>query len=245
MTIELWDAATWPLWLYVAWPVGIVAGLELLAWLVMQLEPLFRTLESRGKPLEVLTTLDWSFIVFNKLSTSVFTYHLLRYCAISEMVAWSSDQLDWTLLLQVAALFIVYDLPYTLFHMFLHQRGIYKHVHKHHHRQMVPIRGNLDAVNVHPFEFVPGEYNHLLATFLVAQILPLHVMAVAVFIVVGGALASLNHTRFDLALGPVYTVKAHDLHHHLPNNNYGQYIMLWDYFFGSFREYKYSESKVE
>jgi sterol desaturase/sphingolipid hydroxylase (fatty acid hydroxylase superfamily) len=87
---------------------------------------------------------------------------------------------------------------------------------------MVPIRGNLDAVNVHPFEFVSGEYNHLFATFLVAQLLPLHVVAVGIFIVLGGALASLNHTRFDIELGPVYTIKAHDLHHCLPNNNYGQ-----------------------
>jgi sterol desaturase/sphingolipid hydroxylase (fatty acid hydroxylase superfamily) len=101
-----------------------------LAALVLQLEPFFRTLEARGKPLDVLTNIDWAFIIFNKLSTSVFTYHLLRYCAISGKVVWSMDQLDWTLLPQVALLFVVYDLFYTLFHMGLHQRGVYKHVHK-------------------------------------------------------------------------------------------------------------------
>eukprot|EP00730_Choanoeca_flexa_P005086 TRINITY_DN11869_c4_g5_i1.p1 TRINITY_DN11869_c4_g5~~TRINITY_DN11869_c4_g5_i1.p1 ORF type:complete len:284 (+),score=42.78 TRINITY_DN11869_c4_g5_i1:110-853(+) len=237
MSIEIWDADTWPAWMFVAWPVGIIAGLELLAWLVLQLEPFFNTLEARGKPLDTLTNLDWAFVAFNKLSTSVFTYHLLRYCAVSGKVDWDLSHLDVTVMGQVAALFVVYDFFYTLFHMFLHQRGIYKWVHKHHHRQMVPIRGNVDAVNVHPFEFVPGEYNHLLATFIVSQFLPLHMAAVAVFIIVGGALASLNHTRFDLMVGPLYTVRAHDLHHHIPNKNYGQYIMLWDYLFGSFREY--------
>ena len=129
-SVELWDASSWPLWLWIVWPTVVVAGLELLAVLILQLAPFFRTIKSRGKPLEVLTHLDWAFILFNKLSTSVFTYHLLRYCAISGNVDWDMARLDWTLLPQTAALFVVYDLFYTLFHMALHQRGIYKHVHK-------------------------------------------------------------------------------------------------------------------
>jgi sterol desaturase/sphingolipid hydroxylase (fatty acid hydroxylase superfamily) len=32
-------------------------------------------------------------------------------------------------------------------------------------------------------------------------------------------------------------VKNHDVHHRLPESNYGQYIMLWDYLFGSYRPY--------
>jgi sterol desaturase/sphingolipid hydroxylase (fatty acid hydroxylase superfamily) len=40
-------------------------------------------------------------------------------------------------------------------------------IHKHHHRQKAPSRGTADAINVHPFEFVCGEYNHLLAIYLV------------------------------------------------------------------------------
>jgi sterol desaturase/sphingolipid hydroxylase (fatty acid hydroxylase superfamily) len=59
-------------------------------------------------------------------------------------------------------LFVVYDFFYTIGHRVLHHRSIYKYIHKHHHRQRAPSRGNVDAVNVHPFEFVSGEYNHLL-----------------------------------------------------------------------------------
>lgn len=58
-------------------------------------------------------------------------------------------------------LYIVYDFFYTIGHRALHHRSVYKYVHKHHHRQRAPSRGNVDAVNVHPFEFVSGEYNHL------------------------------------------------------------------------------------
>eukprot|EP00959_Pyramimonas_sp_CCMP1952_P072882 1523119-Pyramimonas_sp.AAC.2 len=95
-------------------------------------------------------------------------------------------------------------------------------------------RGNSDAVNVHPFEYICGEYNHLLAIMLV----PCHIVAALAFIVVGGVLASLNHTRFD-AIIPwgIYDVKVHDLHHRVPQSNYGQYIMLWDRIMGSYRAY--------
>ena len=30
----------------------------------------------------------------------------------------------------------------------------------------------------------------------------------------------------------------HDVHHRLPESNYGQYTMLWDHAFGSYRPYK-------
>jgi sterol desaturase/sphingolipid hydroxylase (fatty acid hydroxylase superfamily) len=51
-------------------------------------------------------------------------------------------------------------------------------------------------------------------------------------------MASLNHTRFDAVIPwGVYDVKAHDVHHRIPQSNYGQYIMLWDRLMGSFRPY--------
>jgi sterol desaturase/sphingolipid hydroxylase (fatty acid hydroxylase superfamily) len=38
-------------------------------------------------------------------------------------------------------LYIAYDLFYSLFHRALHNRSVYRWVHKHHHRQMAPSRG--------------------------------------------------------------------------------------------------------
>lgn len=131
--------------------------------------------------------------------------------------------------------------------------------------------GNLDAINVHPFEFVVGEYLHLFTVCVV----PCHIVAVCIFILVGGVLASLNHTRFDIELprgllllvgsrlcglvgmSPsefeswvdqlcqrvcLYCVRVHDVHHRLPESNYGQYIMLWDHVFGSYRAYNNTTS---
>jgi sterol desaturase/sphingolipid hydroxylase (fatty acid hydroxylase superfamily) len=68
----------------------------------------------------------------------------------------------------------------------------------------------------------------------------LHLAAVAVFIIMGGILASLNHTRYDFRatlLG--WEVRYHDIHHaRNVRTNYSQYTMLWDRVFGTFLEYK-------
>jgi sterol desaturase/sphingolipid hydroxylase (fatty acid hydroxylase superfamily) len=115
---------------------------------------------------------------------------------------------------------------------------LYAYIHKHHHKQKAPSRGNLDAINVHPFEFVVGEYLHLLTIYFI----PSHIYTVVFFILAGGVLASLNHTRYDINIPWVYCVKVHDVHHRLPESNYGQYIMFWDSIFGSYRSYDQNTS---
>lgn len=75
-------------------------------------------------------------------------------------------------------------------------------------------------------------YLHLASVAIV----PSHIYAVLAFIVVGGFLASLNHTRFDLTLPfGLYSVAVHDEHHVAFNYNYGQYTMLWDRVWGTYR----------
>ena len=88
-------------------------------------------------------------------------------------------------------------------------------------------------MNVHPFEFVVGEFLHLFAVMAI----PSHIVTVLAFIIIGGICASLNHTRFDVRIPFLYEVRAHDVHHRLPQTNYGQYIMFWDKVMGSFRPY--------
>jgi len=137
----------------------------------------------------------------------------------------------------------VYDFFYTILHWALHIKGIYGYIHKHHHHQKAPSRANVDAVNVHPIEFFLGEYNHLLALYLCCNAfgLQIHIVAGILLLAVGGVLAGLNHTRYDVVISlfgiTLYDSKVHDVHHRIPQSNYGQYIMLWDHIFGSFRPY--------
>lgn len=210
----LYNADTWRWWHYPAWLSLILLGLELVAALV---HVFGRTsgaelIRPRGKHLDEFEPLDHLFITFNRCSTAVFTYHAIQYLWYSPWggrVSWDLSGFGLaTGLGAFIALYVVYDLFYTVFHRALHVRGVYRHIHKHHHRQKAPSRGNADAVNVHPFEFLCGEYNHLLALHLVSRlIVPVHVVAAGVFIVVGGFLASLNHTRFDVRIPIVYEVR--------------------------------------
>lgn len=256
----LYDASEWQWQHYVIWTLFIIAAMELLARLVMAFGWVFGysakdvAIPRRGVPLDQLASIDVIFITINKLLTALFSYHMVKYVWYSPNVRWQwADVSVWNTAVALVALYVLYDLGYAIFHRTLHLRSVYALVHKHHHRQTAPFRGNVDAINVHPFEFVVGEYNHLLVIHAIAlafQYLAgsselavgIHVGTIAFFIAFGGILASLNHTRFDVNinipfLGPAYSVKYHDLHHWSPNWNYGQYTMLWDVVMGTFRAY--------
>lgn len=197
----------------------------------------------RGKHLDVLTAKDWVFIGASKAGIAPFFYIYFGYSVYdAERMAWGLSQLTLANTLGAfVALFVVYDFFYTILHYALHIKAIYGWVHKHHHIQKAPSRGNLDAVNVHPIEFVLGEYNHLLALYLVSRVVRVHFLTSFAFLSVGGVLAGLNHTRFDVVVPffgwVVYDSKVHDVHHRIPQSNYGQYTMLWDYIFGTYRPY--------
>jgi len=244
----LYNSATWNWYHYLGWVLIILCALELLTRLIFIFGSLLNfskaKIPERGKPLYELTLLDHSFITFNKLTTAIFSYHVVSFCWYSKRIVWKIH--DITLLntaIALVLLYILYDLGYSWFHRILHLRSVYGYIHKHHHRQLAPYRGNIDAINVHPFEFVSGEYNHLLVVFLISRLFPIHISSIAIFIVMGGILASLNHTRFDIHLSSIYQVKYHDIHHWFPKSNYGQYTMLWDHIFGSFKPYPVEGSK--
>ncbi|KAK3262532.1 hypothetical protein CYMTET_28619 [Cymbomonas tetramitiformis] len=224
----------WEWWQAAVFSCIILAGLEGLNASLPIVFGSFPKIPVRGKHLDEFEFRDKLFICFNKISAVPFMYHLTAICLLSPAIKVEAKDATYTNTVGAfVALFVVYDFFYSLFHRFLHLRSVYSLVHKHHHRQHAPTRGNSDAVNVHPFEFVMGEYNHLLAVYLVSP----HMYAALAFITVGGVLASLNHTRANVVLPGAYDVKAHDLHHRIPQSNYGQYIMMWDHVMGSFRDY--------
>lgn len=187
-------------------------------------------------------------------------------CCAGGSGIWSTSELSFAnTLLPLPLLFVTYDFFYTLLHWFLHVKSIYAYVHKHHHHQKAPSRANIDAVNVHPLEFFLGEFNHVLALRLVVKGMPLvgfhgadvSWLGATLFIALGGVLAGLNHTRHDVVARvprplpgsscggvdsgyggwTIFDSKHHDVHHRIPQSNYGQYTVFWDRIFGTFREY--------
>jgi len=231
----------------------IVMAMELLNWIVRHSGEWLRSkpIPARGQHLDELTPKDKLFIGISKAQTGPFVYFFLRFLCSehnAENILWSVDEVSLrTALLPLPALFLVYDFFYTVLHWALHIRAIYPYVHKHHHAQKAPSRGNEDAINVHPLEFFLGEYNHLWSWFLCCRVLGLRIHAVAalLYLALAGVLAGWNHTRFDVAwsvLGvPVFDAKVHDVHHRIPRSNYGQYTIFWDTVFGTYRPYNPDE----
>jgi sterol desaturase/sphingolipid hydroxylase (fatty acid hydroxylase superfamily) len=224
--------------------LGILAALEFLNyashhfgdWLHLSRIPV------RGKHLDEFSMRDHVFIGFSKLSLPPFVYFYFRYAFYCDAVPWSPSDLSLVNTLPALVfLFVVYDFFYTILHWFLHIKGVYSSIHKHHHCQKAPSRANVDAINVHPVEFFLGEYNHLWALYLTTHVVgwPVHISTAVLFLGMGGFVAGLNHTRHSvfLRLGgwTLFDSKAHDVHHRIPQSNYGQYTMLWDYIFGSYR----------
>jgi sterol desaturase/sphingolipid hydroxylase (fatty acid hydroxylase superfamily) len=145
------------------------------------------------KVLYRLETIDYIYIGFNELMTALFGYHINLFLWNSSNVEWDFDKLSFrNTIFALVALYLSYDFVYTNFHRLLHVRGLYKYIHKHHHRQMAPFRGTFDAINVHPIEFTLGEYLHLLCLYFV----PTHIVTLFLFVIMDGVFASLNHTRF-------------------------------------------------
>lgn len=194
----------------------------------------------RGKHLDELTRKDLLFIGISKAQTAPFVYLYLRCGYYNPNVLWTFTPTFANTIAPLVPLFIIYDFFYTALHWFLHIKSIYSFVHKHHHVQKAPSRANVDAINVHPVEFFLGEYNHLLSLYLCSRfVCQIHVVGSVLFLAVGGALAGINHTRYDISVSlwgiRIFDSKAHDVHHRIPQSNYGQYTMLWDYIFGTFR----------
>jgi len=177
-----------------------------------------------------------------------FTYILAKFMYHETNAPWSISSISFTnTILPIPFIFIIYDFFYTILHWGLHIQSIYGYIHKHHHRQKAPSRGNVDAVNVHPIEFFLGEYNHLFAIYIYTSVLQyqFHIVGLIVFLLVGATLTGLNHTRFDACVQiwniTIYDSKWHDVHHRIPQSNYGQYVNFWDLVFGSFRKYNVND----
>jgi hypothetical protein len=190
-------------------------------------------------PLSPPPSQDIAFIAFNRLITVPFLYLVVRYAESSPRVPVAPHAITvWNTVAVLPALFLLYDLVYTLMHRVMHIRALYPLVHKHHHRQHSPSRGNTDAgacsgctgslatapppsppphahthhkqslilalsfcapVNVHPLEFVLGEVLHLGCVWALNLVgVDVHAVTIVAFILVGGVLASLNHTRADV-----------------------------------------------
>ena len=185
---------------------------------------------------------DVVFLFLNSIIEFVFLQHTIVFLLSlsSSSVSFSFSLLSGPpfFLLCVWLLFLADDLFYAPLHMLLHQKSIYKLIHKHHHKNVFPKRGYIDAGNEHPVEQICALFLHymslLLVSFLVGGI---HPLSVFVHMLLKATGAVLNHSGRDIhfsLLGINYSVSHHATHHSSPKKNFGQYVMFYDRLAGSF-----------
>lgn len=138
--------------------------------------------------------------------------------------------------LSIALMFLLHDLYFYLTHRLMHQRWLFRHVHRVHHLSRNPTP--FAAFSFHPLESVL-EYGIFLI-FLYA--FPVHVGALLIW-VVGMTLINVYghlgwelyprraaHSRFWRWLN---TAVSHNEHHERFHHNYGLYTLIWDRLFGT------------
>jgi sterol desaturase/sphingolipid hydroxylase (fatty acid hydroxylase superfamily) len=180
-------------------------------------------------------------LTINAVNEWVFVQNLCHFIWHSESVPKSLA--DISLINTVAALYVMFialDLAYAPAHRFLHWRVVYPYIHKHHHRQIFPTRGYLDAGNEHPIESAIGIFCTWVAVQVAVKTTGAHAATIFLFFNVHAALAMLNHSPFDVEwtiLGLNYSVKAHEMHHRKFTTNYAQYWMGIDRLMGTYTPY--------
>lgn len=209
-----------------SWFAGFIAARALLViydHLVVGVVKLFKNklLPTRTTDVPVryvgLRVIDMIYLGINSIQEWLFVQNMCYYIWYSDDVPKNMNQINiFNTLLAVIVMFIIQDLFYAPTHRFLHWRPVYPYIHKHHHRQIFPTRGYLDAANEHPIEHFIGTSCTWIAVYSAVHSTGAHALIIFMFFNVHAALAMLNHSPFDVNINlffMTYNVKAHEMHH--------------------------------
>mmetsp|Transcript_20192 Transcript_20192/g.52793 ORF Transcript_20192/g.52793 Transcript_20192/m.52793 type:complete len:335 (+) Transcript_20192:158-1162(+) len=243
-----WTLPAWAWWS--AWAVtraGVGFWDHLVIMLVkMSKAKLLPTRSDPDKPVRFVPT--WGcmasmvYLGINSFLEYLFVLNLTFYLWHSDAVPKTAGELG--LVNTAVALYVMFaamDVVYAPCHRFLHWAPVYPYVHKHHHRQVFPAQGYLDAGNEHPIEQVVGLSSTWFGVYCAVYLTGAHAATIFAFFNIHAALAMLNHSPYDIefsVLGFTYSVGAHEMHHRCFTINYAQYFMFWDVAMGTWVNYE-------
>ncbi len=135
--------------------------------------------------------------------------------------------------LSTVAMFMAMEAAAYYTHRFLHNRWMFKHVHRWHHRVVAPTP--LVTVTMHPAEFILLQS----ATFVPVFFMPVYVPAFAFLLVYALVFNLMDHSgiRIKHSLPWHSSSSFHDDHHIHFHCNYGQHIAVFDRLHGTHRRY--------
>ncbi len=154
-------------------------------------------------------------------------YALYEHLLHDRPTAW------WLVVLQSAAVLLLYDFIYYFAHRVMHHKRVLKLVHGVHHRARNP--SVLESFYLHPIELFVGLSLLLLATWILG---PVHIHAFALAFFVYSTLNILVHSGLDsksALLSPIDFLAKKHLVHHLedPTKNFSSLTPLPDLLFGT------------
>lgn len=210
------------------------------------------------KGLERLEMKDYCYLFINQFIETIFLIQVAYFSATNNNVRRSFDT---TLLkpltgvvlvvLPMYPMFLINDFFYYFFHNLMHHPILYPWIHKHHHRQPLPLRGYWDAANDHPLENLIGQVLIFVGIYATTLFylwfgLKIHFLSIVLFMTCFAILAFLNHSPYDVRLPWYflgYTVRAHETHHRFGRANYCQNTMSYDKLFKTFQPYKSGQKR--
>jgi sterol desaturase/sphingolipid hydroxylase (fatty acid hydroxylase superfamily) len=131
------------------------------------------------------------------------------------------------LILSPIVVLVAYETYYYWLHRFMHNRSIYRFVHKVHHESIEPTV--FSAFSFHPLE----AFLQFIFFPLIIVLIPLHIGALAIVFTVLTVSAMINHAGVEV-YGKGWVIKHiigsshHDLHHREFKTNFGLNLTWWD-----------------
>ena len=179
---------------------------------------------------------DW-----REIGHSAFTSAIFALAAAAVVQAWQrgwtkiyTDWHDYPLLwlvLSVAIVLVLHETYYYWLHRWMHRPGVYKWVHKAHHDSITTSAWT--SFSFHPAESIL----QAIVLPLMLFVIPIHVVAIGVVLVVMTLTSIINHLNTELYPKDFYShwfgkwwigATHHSLHHSQFKYNYGLYFTFWD-----------------
>lgn len=169
-----------------------------------------------------------SALIFSIITILILYTPLQQYTLVYHDI---DDYPLWWIIISVALSLVIHDTYFYWMHRLLHHKKIYRHTHVIHHKSTNP--SPWSSYSFHVLEAIPEGLILLVLVF----ILPLHIISISLFTVVGLMINVYGHLGYEIApksfrktklFNILNTSVHHNMHHSRFIGNYGLYFRFWD-----------------
>lgn len=167
-------------------------------------------------------------LVFGLINGVLFGFNLMPHTQVYPKIADFGWGYFW---LSIPLMMIVHDTYFYWMHRLIHQRRLFRHVHRVHHHSANPTPWA--AYSFHPLESVLEGCAFIVIIFL----MPVHFLALMIFETISILINVYGHLGYELYPANwqrhwfgrwINTSVAHNTHHATARHNYGLYFLFWD-----------------